>query len=166
MNMRVYDFSNLSTFNLNAWLFVGILVLFGLLALIISLLKFNVSRFAGSDASKFLDEHRSIVHMIWVFSFIASLFIGGNQIRNYMYVKHVDLFHEVKGDKGRISKVYYNTILGVDYVTISVNNKNYTMKKDGRYVSARNLLEGDFIEVKFFEDEKNVEVVYIDVLNC
>jgi hypothetical protein len=104
--------------------------------------------------------------MIWVFSFIASLFIGGNQIRNYMYVKHVDLFHEVKGDKGRISKVYSNAILGVDYVTISVNSKNYTMKKDGRYVSARNLLEGDLIEVKFFEDGKNLEVVSIDVLNC
>lgn len=163
--MRVYDFSNQCTFNLNAWLFVGVLVLFGLVALIISFFKPNVSKLIGDETSKFLDEKRSIVHMMWVFSFCASLFIGGNQIRNYIYVKHVDVFHKVKVDKGRISKVYYKTMLGVDYVTIKINRKNYTIIKDDRYIGIRNLLEGDMVEIEFFNDEENIEVVSVDVLN-
>jgi hypothetical protein len=163
--MRVYDFSNQLIFNHNAWLFVGVLILFGLVGLVISFFKPNISKFIGDETNKYLDENRRIVHMIWVFSFSASLFIAGNQIINCIYVKHVDYFHKVNVDKGRILIVYYNTILGVDYVTIKMNKKNFTIIRDDRYTSIRNLLVGDMVVIKYFNDKENIEVVSVDVFN-
>ena len=110
---------------------------------------------------------KNIFRVMGVFCIIAGSVLLFTQTKNYIYMHNIQLFEKTEMVLGKVDSVRCSEFLNESYITIFMDLKEYTIAKDDKYISQRNLLKDDSLQLIYFADklDKNNIVVQIKLLH-
>ncbi len=158
MNTVVWDLSNKTIFTWDSISLILFFILFGIFSKMIFLYKpkKNWISLIYNFSNEFYFKGKLISNFMFAISVFISILILGNNLKEIFYTKNIGLFEKEISTSGIINKIEYEDYFGYKMIFLDVNNYQFTIIPDERYVSNRSLIVNDSIKVNYFKKyEKN-----------
>jgi len=129
-----------------------ILIILGLIGYVIHKYKNKERHFINLLLSlgqnDFVERILSKVFMF--FSAIGLIIISYQNIKEYLYVNHIDKLEEIQEISGVIDNLKYLQRVRDTY-SFTVNETDFKIYRKSKYISSRDLIEKDFVRIEYFE---------------